>query len=277
MAALLSPSDWAKRFDRTKLSGARSSDSLDASWDGSGANSVQVSTVGSLRDVPGLFESLGLKDGEDYKFEDQRYEGDNLIESRTTLSDRAKEALQGYKVSRHAYDGRHVGIVRDPSGKVISVAEPGGKIKGSFDRIADAVVIGGISAGLGGLGATLGGLTGTAATIGSGAIRGAASAGMTGGDVLRGAVMGGASAALPQIPGIKGLPSYAQSAATSSLMTALRGGNLRDVLTSGAMAAAGSGVTSGLGAAGITNPLMQSMARNVLMSRMRQAIVPARK
>jgi hypothetical protein len=270
---LLTPAEWAKQFDSRKLSQARSGTlSVDPTKETTGLANLLVGS-------PETLKQMGLSDTDFSYTVGGTSESGESSESYYSLSDKAKGLLSDSQVSHHAYDGRNVMVVRGKDGKVKHVSTPGDKYRNGMDDFADFVVNTGLTMGTGGAAGAIAGAAGlgtVARSVVSGAARGATGAGISGGDLLQGALTGGLTSGLQQLPGIKELPAFARSGIGSAAGTALRGGNLQQVLTSGVMGAAGSGVGSGLNAVGVSNPLINGILRNAIMQRFRRATGPGK-
>lgn len=284
----MSVEDWARQYDPTLLGRMRNRTVLDPEWSGHGGNTIQDLHVADLLENAGLMRTLGLGP-EDYSRTGERYESDNLIESQTTLSDRARELLGGYATSAYDYgDGMSVGLVRDPSGNVIGITAPNKSDRNWLDDVADIAIPLMIGIGTGGLGTALGGamgLTGAAGTAFAGAMRGLGSSALSGGDMLQGALRGGLSGMLA--PTIGDLASSAGQAVGGgevgdAVSRALRGAG-RAALTGGDIGAGA--VAGGLGSLtssvldplnlpqGVENTLSSALAASLLDNDPRRAFM----
>ena len=241
----LSLEEWGKQYDPTMLGRMYRQTSFDPEWSGHGGNTIQDQFVTELLGDENFRRSLGLG-AEDYSRTGERYENDNLVESQTALSDRARERLTGYNTSAYDYgDGMTVDLLRDPSGNIVGVSNPVERGRSNWlDQVADIAVPLMIGIGTGGLGTALGsamGLTGAAGTAFTGAVRGLGSSALSGGDMLEGMLRGGLSGLLA--PTIGDLASSAGKA--------VGGGDLGDAVSRavrGASRAALNGDSIGTGA-----------------------------
>jgi hypothetical protein len=285
----LSPEEWAKQYDPSQLGRMYAQTVFDPEWSGHGGNTIQDQFVTELLGDENFRRNLGLG-AEDYSRTGERYESDNLIESQTALSDRARERLTGYATSGFDYgDGMSVGLLRDPSGNVVGVSAPVERGRSNWlDQVADIAIPLIIGVGTGGLGTALGGamgLTGLAGSAFTGALRGLSSSALSGGDMLQGALRGGLSSLLAPTIG-----SLATSAGN-----AVGGGDIGDVVSRavrGAGRAAISGgdvgagaIAGGLGSLtsslldplglpqGVQNTLATTLASSALGNDPRQAFI----
>jgi hypothetical protein len=109
------------------------------------------------------------------------------------------------------------------------------------------------------------GLSGLAASAAGSAVIGGGTAALTGGNIAKGALLGGIGGAMPAIPGFAGLSAGAQAALKGALINGLASkGNPKSTLLGG--------ITGGIG--GTTNPMIGNLIKSLLQSSMVANRVP---